>query len=312
MAEVPAVFHVLAGLSHYDSKAVVHGSFGELNFDTRESTAYSLVTFTKLPWGLRPQLGLSYDTYSQPSRNLSRLNPKLGLLWSLPSGTTIRAAAFRTIKRSVIANQTLQPAQVSGFNQFFDDPNGTLSRRFGLSVDHKAAPNAFFGAEWSSRDLRVPNFPGDPDFRWTERAGRLYFYYILSTRLTATAAYQLERFRRPDENTGNEGFTNLRTALVPLGLRVHALGPWSLSVKGTYVHQKLRHEDSNFNLVDGKESVVIADLSLAYHLDRRGGTIAMEARNLFDRKFRYQEVDIFSSPSFSPSRLYFMRLSLVF
>jgi hypothetical protein len=40
-------------------------------------------------------------------------------------GTTLRAAAFRVLKRTLITDQTLEPTQVAGFNQFFDDANLT-------------------------------------------------------------------------------------------------------------------------------------------------------------------------------------------
>ena len=55
----------------------------------------------------------------------TRLNPKLGLIWSFTDDTTLRLAFFRTLKRQFWARQTLEPTHVSGFNQIFDDLNGT-------------------------------------------------------------------------------------------------------------------------------------------------------------------------------------------
>ena len=66
---------------------------------------------------------------------LQKLNPKLGLTCQVQKTTTLRAAAFRTITRSLTSNQTIEPTQVSGFNQFYDDQIGTKAVNYGLAAD---------------------------------------------------------------------------------------------------------------------------------------------------------------------------------
>ena len=61
----------------------------------------------------------------------SQFNPKFGITWNPFPSTTVRAAAFRVLKRTLITDQTLEPTQVAGFNQFFDDPNVTEAWRYG-------------------------------------------------------------------------------------------------------------------------------------------------------------------------------------
>ena len=65
------------------------------------------------------------DDEEQFLNDKSQFNPKFGITWSPFSGTTVRAAAFRVLKRTLIVDQTLEPTQVAGFNQFFDDFDGT-------------------------------------------------------------------------------------------------------------------------------------------------------------------------------------------
>ena len=129
---------------------------------------------------------------------------------------------------------------------------------------------------------------------------------------TLTAELQSERLRRPPENTGNEGFTDLRTLIAPLALRLHGPGGWSLAVQANFIDQKARHENTSFDLVDGSDRFVVTDLSLAYQLPGRAGTLSLDVRNLFDRRFRYQEIDVFSSPRVAPRRLALLRLSTSF
>jgi hypothetical protein len=70
-----------------------------------------------------------------PGEETSQFNPKFGVTWNPLAATTVRAAIFRTLKRTLITDQTLEPTQVAGFNQFFDDINLTETWRYGgLSI----------------------------------------------------------------------------------------------------------------------------------------------------------------------------------
>jgi hypothetical protein len=94
------------------------------------------------------------ESSSSESRN--QFNPKFGVTWNHFPATTLRAAPFRVLKRTLITDQTLEPMQVAGFNQFFDDVNSTESWRYGIAVDQKFFPEIYGGVEFSERDLNIP------------------------------------------------------------------------------------------------------------------------------------------------------------
>ncbi len=311
LVRLPAL-HLSTGFSFQRSRTVLEFAGDATPLNTIQRNLYATATLSGLPWGLRPEIGLSHDTFDEADVHLSRTNPRLGLLWQLSPDTTLRAASVRTIKRTLVASQTLQPSQVQGFGVSFDDPAGTVSRRNGIALHHRLSERTFAGVEWSGRDLQVPGFPGDPSTRRTERLARVYLYRVLSPHATLSAELQSERLRRPPENTGNEGFTELRTLIAPLALRMHGLGGWSLTVQATGIDQKARHENTSFDLVDGSDRFVVTDLSLSYQLPRRAGTVSLDIRNLSDLRFSYQEIDVFSSPRVSPRRLALLRLSTSF
>ncbi len=105
--------------------------------------------------------GFSFDSLGGdsgfiPGGNKNQYNPKFGAVWNPFPDTTIRAAAFRALKRTLITDQTLEPTQVAGFNQFFDDPNITDAWRYGSAIDQKITKNLFAGVEVSKRDLTIP------------------------------------------------------------------------------------------------------------------------------------------------------------
>ena len=101
-------------------------------------------------------IGASTDFFLGGIVDRNQFNPKLGIMWTPFVGTTLRGALFRTLKRTLITNQTLEPTQVAGFNQFFDDAEGTESWRYGVAIDQKFHPNIYGGFEFSKRDLEVP------------------------------------------------------------------------------------------------------------------------------------------------------------
>ncbi len=307
-----AAWHLTTGFATYLNRVVLEDPGGSANSDEKGHSLYALAVFTSLPWGLRPVVGLSQDTFEQAGFRVSKTNPKFGLLWTLSSDTTLRATWFKTIKRSFDANQTLQPSQVLGFNQVFDDPNGTLSRRLGVALHHAFSTKTFAGAEVSARKSKVPNFPGEPYSDWNERFAKAYVYRVLNTRTTLTTELQYERLQRPEDNPGNEAFTDIRSVIVPLALRFNGPTTWSAVLEAIYVNQRVRYVDPANDVVDGKSGLVVANVSLAYQFASRNASVSVEAKNLFDRRFRYQEIDAFSAPRISPRRTLLARMSASF
>ncbi len=70
-------------------------------------------------------LGASGDLFDSDdplTENTNQFNPKFGVIWRPWPNTTVRAAIFRTLKRTLITDQTLEPTPVAGFNQFLMMP----------------------------------------------------------------------------------------------------------------------------------------------------------------------------------------------
>src|SRR5690606_29779421 len=141
-------------------------------------------------WAVRDDLilsfGLSANRLDGAFVDRRTLNPKFGLTWSPFDGTTIRAAAFKVTARTLVADQTIEPTQVAGFNQFFDDVEGTVSWRYGIGADQDfqalTGIPLFGGVEVSWRDLEVPSFvpipvPSVTEQDFNEFLGRAYLYW---------------------------------------------------------------------------------------------------------------------------------------
>jgi tetratricopeptide (TPR) repeat protein len=276
-------------------------------FDYRPSSE-SVLTFFGFP---DPPVASSSD------QSTDQFNPKLGVTWEALPGTTLRAAAFRTLKRSLITNQTLEPTQVAGFNQFYDDIEGTDAKHYGLALDHKFSSRLFGGISVSHRDLDVPISVFDTTALttsvetrdWEEDFVRPYLFWTPTDRLALSAEYRYERFERSDDSI-NFGFEEATTQWVPLGLRFFHPAGFTLSLKTTYVHQ-----DGNFTsstgtcCEEGKSDFWLVDAGLSYRLPRRLGFLAIGVTNLFDEQFQYEETD-FNNARILPTRSVFVRVSL--
>lgn len=258
-------------------------------------------------------LGLSYDDVDADSGDdRDQLNPKFGLTWTPVAGTTVRAAAFRVLKRTLITDQTLEPTQVAGFNQFYDDINLTEAWNYGAALDQRLGDGLFAGVDLTARDLQVPSMqvsdlgiPMAVELDWHEYIGRAYLFATPDERVALSAEYIVERFER--DEIGPEELTTQR---VPLGLRL-----FDPSGAGGFVTATYWHQDGRFagflepGIRSGRDQFWLIDAGVSYRLPNRYGILSVAATNLTDEDFRYFEVD-FDNPEIQPTRSLIFRITL--
>jgi outer membrane receptor protein involved in Fe transport len=244
-----------------------------------------------------------------------QVNPKFGIVWKPAPGTTVRGAAFRVLKRTLITDQTLEPTQVAGFNQFYDDfrTSGGEAWRYGGAIDQKFTKDAFGGVEFSKRDLEIPFVPDTSNpvvenETVNEDLARAYLYATPHPWLALRAEYLFERFE-------SEGITDLPvkvdTHRFPLGVSFFHPKGLSASLTATYFNQ-----DGDFTRVDGagesgSDDFWTVDLAVSYRLPKRYGFIAAGATNLFDEDFNYFDTDV-RNPIIQPARRIYGRVVVAF
>jgi tetratricopeptide (TPR) repeat protein len=294
----------------------VPGSTG-LDLNHANAYAYSYLNFLKK---VTFTVGFSYDwaesEFLDETRN--QANPKVGVVWNPFSGTTVRAAAFRVLKRTLITQQTLEPTQVAGFNQFFDDADLTESRRYGVAIDQKFATKLYGGVEGSTRDMRVPFLdftvdPASPPTRnsdWDEYLARGYLFWAPHNWLTLRAEYIFERLKR-DDDSFPQGVIRSDTHRVPLGVSFFHPSGISTTVTATYYNQD--GEFGGFFATDpirkGSDQFWTVDAAVAYRLPYRYGFVSLGVTNLFDENFNYFDPDL-NNASIQPTRTVFGRVTL--
>ncbi len=273
---------------------------------------YSQVNF---PATVTWTLGASADFFNGLV-DKDRINPKLGITWHPFSATTLRAAAFRVMTRSLmVSNQTIEPTQVAGFNQFFNGFGGDEAWHYGIALDQKFSDAFFGGVEFFRRDRDVTfiNQSNESDeTSWEEKYVQAYLNWAPLNWLTASVAYQWERFDRDPAMTGFEMVHVLKTQRLPLSLNIFLPNGFSAHVKTTYVDQSGQFDyNPTPPFVEGSDSFWVVDASISYRLPRRLGLLSIEAKNLFDESFRYQTTDMVN-PDIVPERLVLGKITLAF
>jgi len=285
-----------------------------INVNINHSNVYMYSSIKPLS-NLALTIGASGDFVNadDPQVEKNQFNPKFGVIWNPFPDTTVRGAVFRVLKRTLIANQTLEPTQVAGFNQFFDDFNGTKAWRFGGAVDQKFSKDIFGGVEYSGRNLNVPafdQFGNATETDWKEYLGRGYLLWTPHPGVALRAEYQYERIKRGEELT--DGVEEMTTHRVPLGINFFHPSGLSASVITAYYNQDGTFEriiDGGGVFESGSDTFWLTDVTISYRLPKRYGFITIGAKNLFDEAFKYYDLD-WKNPAIQPARFFFGKITL--
>jgi tetratricopeptide (TPR) repeat protein len=284
------------------------------DLDVHHTNVY-LYSYIKLPVNLTLTIGASgdfFDADSDAEDDTERFNPKLGITWNPFPNTTLRAAAFKTLKKTLITDQTLEPTQVAGFNQFFDENNATKAWRYGGAVDQKFSESIYGGAEYTYRSMDTPFFTTEvEEANWDESIFHAYLFWTPHKWFSLTGEYLYEDFDRDEDFAG--GAKEVTTHYVPLGINFFHPSGLSASLKGTYIDQDGEFERQGTLGVfeDGDDSFWLVDAAIRYRFPKRYGFLTLGARNLFDEDFEHFDTDI-DNPRVQPERTVFGKVTLAF
>lgn len=238
-------------------------------------------------------LGLSIDDYEEEPLEVSEVNPKFGVQWNVTKDFTLRGAAFRTVKPALVANRTIEPTQIAGFNQFFDDVNGTEAWRWGVGTDWRITNELFVGAEATWRDLDVPLFEGFDEViveDWDEQSHRAYAFWTPIPEVSLSAEFVYDRFESdPGPGTDDFGFPlRVETFSVPLAARYFHPNGFFAGIGATFVDQEVDRTAASGG-AEGSDSFFLLDAAIGWRFPNRRGIASLEATNLLDEEFEYQD-----------------------
>ncbi|NTW88528.1 MAG: hypothetical protein HGB26_05260 [Desulfobulbaceae bacterium] len=270
--------------------------------------------------------GLNYSRIDNGllQRRVNRGSPKIGLAWQPFATTSLRVAWLEGVTRTLIAEQTIEPTQVAGFNQFYDDVVDTEAELYGLGLDHEFSPLLYGGISYLYRDLEVPYkayflTDGRTEIRrvdWQEQSAKIYLNWLPDKAISLSTEYLYEKSDRSPEFSGPEFFEELTTHrgrmqlawFDPSGLRLKSIATYAHQ-RGTFVNPE--YYPIIYQTQQDSDSFYIFDASVGYLLPKGYGQIDVQVKNLFDTNFHFQESDP-DKPEFSRGRLFLLQFSRSF
>jgi hypothetical protein len=216
---------------------------------------------------------------------------------------------------SLLSGQTIEPTQVAGFNQFFDDPVGTKARRWGFGIDQRFA-NPFFaadtlllGAEWTQRQLVVPStstqgIPRVIEAGSKERYGRAYLSWLLSERTALNSAVEYQAL-----SPATDGVTKIQLLRAPVELRYFDPNGLLGLVRTTVVREQGQFFDvTTGGISPGKGTFASVDMGIGWRYPGRPLIATLEVQNLLDSHFHYEDIDPLN-PRIFPRRTFLARIT---
>jgi Tfp pilus assembly protein PilF len=289
---------------------------------SRQLSLYSYAHFDLLS-SLTVTAGVSLDHIDSAFADEDAANPKLGITWRPTPRTTVRAAAFETLFGSLSTSTQnvqprLEPVQVAGYTQLLQGGEADRGTVRGAAIDHELSPTLFVGWQADTRAtegiLIRPTDTATVDFR--ERAQSAYVYWLPVAKISVTARYEHGRY--DSEPVPVFGYSHMKTERLPLEIRYFATRGFTIGARVSGVRQKGEFQTGLAPsaidpppLAYGEDQFSVLDAFVGYRLPNRRGLLSLNADNLLDESFQFQDVDP-TNPSLFPERLISFRFTLAF
>jgi tetratricopeptide (TPR) repeat protein len=265
--------------------------------DTNDKRIYAYADWTILP-SVTGTIGFSYvdfesDVTAFEKLSFDEFNPKLGLRWDISNSLQARAAYFKNVMPVMASKRTLEPTQVAGFNQFYDDPNATKSTRYGVAVDWQPSVSLAFGAELTRRDVESPvldfnngTIPFEDIDEWDYRG---YGYWTPSDQWSLSLEATYDKFENESNSLVSTSVPKqVTTKTFPAKVTYFHPSGLFVGITVTNIDQEVRRESNSFQ-AEGDDNFTLTDLSVGYRLPKRRGVASLTVQNLFDEDFKYQD-----------------------
>ncbi len=291
----------------------------------RQLGAYSYAHFNVTPT-LSITAGISLDSIDSPSTDEEAANPKLGVTWRPTPYTTVRAAAFESLFGSLTTSTQnvqprLEPVQVGGFTQLLFGGAADRASVRGIAIEQELSPTLFLGWQADTRDTERTGInqleaSGTTLIALTEHAQKAYLYWMPTNELSLGARY--ERGRYGNEPQPLLGYTHMKIERLPIEIRYFSQGGFAIGARATNVEQSGEFQTGvSPSPVDppplayGEDSFWVLDAFVGYRLPNRRGLLSLNADNVLNEAFQFQDVDP-TNPSLFPERIISFRFTLAF
>jgi hypothetical protein len=145
--------------------------------------------------------------------------------------------------------------------------------------------------------------------KWDEKTARAYLYWTPNSKLSTRLEIFYEHLNR-DATFGNpSGIRKTDSYRVPMSLHYFHPGGLFATLKGTYLKQEGEFGDVGDGFLPGSDKFWVFDALVGFRFSKRLGIFTVEARNLFDEVFLFQDIDP-ANPATVPERAILGRVTI--
>jgi len=249
----------------------------------------------------------SYEEDTPDGADIDKFLPKLGVNARLFDRVTVRASYLENLKPELVSDQVIEPTAVAGFNQFYDSFNGAVLEQAGVGLDFAVTDDITIGAEGIWRWWDVPISGGAPNASNDEKVYRGFAYFVLTEELALAA----EVTREISHSDVPGDFEKWEATSFPITLSYFSPLGFFGSAQIVAVDGEFRNPGD-----DGDDQFAVVNASIGYRLPDNHGIFSIEALNLFDENFKFQNrtlrPEVTTAPRYAPELTVLGRLTLSF
>jgi Tfp pilus assembly protein PilF len=249
-------------------------------------------------------LGFTFDSFPNFDNNhhRSKFSQKFGVQWGLSDNFKLRLAHYDNIQKHLFVRQNLEPTQVAGFTQVFDDYNDFKHEFNGAAVDF-SSKNIYSGIEANKRSIFRYDDENRKNFIGTIENYKTYLNILILNNFAVSGEYKFER----DYFNVNQRAYN--THKIPIKLSYFNTNGLFFDIQSTWVLQNIQQFSKVLPISETNSQFVLFDTSLGYRLPNKLGILSLEVKNILDKQFKYDnflgltQTNIFSNNlEFFPQR----------
>jgi tetratricopeptide (TPR) repeat protein len=293
-------FKLVSGFSVADDEATIitnlptpFGMITQTDKENREGSSGYL--YIHIPWSA--VTGVIGAEYVQAKDDIqvdeSQFNPKLGAIWDITDNSTLRVAAFKTLRTNLL-NQSLNPTQVAGFNQMFDDSFGSEAWRYGIALDSNLLDRLYGGMEFTRRTItNIFTAETLPTEDQEEEKISAYLNWVLLNNTILSGRYISDDFESEyiDGEVIIDEPVEMKTETLSLSIKHFNTFGLFTTLEAVHVSQEIKDTIVTGGLTTSSDNFWLGNISLGMKLPRRMGILALDVHNIFDREFNFQSID---------------------
>jgi hypothetical protein len=302
----------LFGGSYFANHVTLLAEFGGFSIsESFDVEAWNAYTYLYLDWprDITWTIGGAFGSYEQDvadGADIDKFMPKVGVRARLAERLTFRASYLENLKPNLVSDQVIEPTAVAGFNQFYDVTNGAVLEQAGAGLDLILSDAITIGAEGTWRWWDVPILAA-PDAETDEEVYRGFVYVVLTEQLALAAevSHEISHSDVPLD------FEKWEATAFPVTLSYFAEGGWFASAQVVLVDGEFRNAGT-----ERDDQFAVVNASVGYRLPDNHGLFSIEAQNLFDESFHFQNrsivPEVTDAPRYAPELTVLGRLTLSF